>query len=194
MAMTFGIHIGCPALTAFGLPFERIGVREDMKVSEFAGKHFQLNDARNNPKPLRRRLPIWIGGLGETRTLQAAAKYADGWNAPYIGPEQWRQKNAILDDWCAKVGRDPGGIRRTVNVGFYMGADARGAARGEKIYQSHFGKDPRTGFVRGTARDAVELIARYRDAGVHRVNIAFRQGPYDWDALHAYAEEVVAKG
>ncbi|MBI2491158.1 MAG: LLM class flavin-dependent oxidoreductase [Candidatus Rokubacteria bacterium] len=96
MAMTFGI--GCPALTtidhlsggrvecglgagwhqaehrAFGLPFDRIGVREDMKVSEFAGKHFQLNDARNNPKPLRRRLPIWIGGLGEKRTLQAAAK------------------------------------------------------------------------------------------------------------------------
>ncbi|MBI2158604.1 MAG: hypothetical protein HYU26_17145 [Candidatus Rokubacteria bacterium] len=75
-----------------------------------------------------------------------------------------------------------------------MGADARGAARGEKIYHSHFGKDPRTGFVRGTARDAAELIARYRDAGVQRVNIAFRQGPYDWDALHAYAEEVVAKG
>ena len=194
---------------AFGLPFERIGVREDMleeyaqvlrklfdpdeKVSQFAGKHFQLNDARNNPKPLRRRLHIWIGGLGEKRTIQAAARYADGWNAPYIGPEQWTQKNAILDDWCAKVGRDPGEIRRTVNVGFYMGADARGTARGEKIYQSHFGKDPRTGFVRGTARDAAELIARYRDAGVHRVNIAFRQGPYDWDALHAFAEEVVAK-
>ena len=194
---------------AFGLPFDRIGMREDMleeyaqvlrklfdpdeKVSQFAGKHFQLTDARNNPKPLRRRLPIWIGGLGEKRTIQAAAKYADGWNAPYIGPEQWTQKNAILDDWCAKVGRDPKEIRRTVNVGFYMGADARGAARGEAVYQSHFGKDPRTGFVSGTARDAVALIARYREAGVHRVNIAFRQGPYDWDALHAYAEQVVGK-
>ncbi len=26
-----------------------------------------------------------------------------------------------------------------------------------------------------------------------RVNIAFRDGPYDWDALRAFAEDVVAK-
>jgi alkanesulfonate monooxygenase SsuD/methylene tetrahydromethanopterin reductase-like flavin-dependent oxidoreductase (luciferase family) len=194
---------------AFGIPFDRIAVREDMleeyaqvlrklfdpdeRVSHFAGKHFQLADARNNPKPLRRRLPIWIGGQGEKRTLKAAAKYADGWNGPYIGPETWKQKNAVLDDWCATVGRDPKEIRRTVNVGFYMGADAKSAARGEAIFQSHFGKDARTGFLRGTPRQAAELIARYKEVGVQRVNVGLRQGPYDWDALRAYAEEVVAK-
>jgi len=26
-----------------------------------------------------------------------------------------------------------------------------------------------------------------------RVDIAFRDGPYDWDALRAFAEDVVAK-
>jgi alkanesulfonate monooxygenase SsuD/methylene tetrahydromethanopterin reductase-like flavin-dependent oxidoreductase (luciferase family) len=195
---------------AFGIGFDSIGVREDMleeyaqvlrklfepdeTVSSFKGAHFQLNDARNNPKPLRRRLPIWIGGQGEKRTLRAAARYADGWNAPYIGPDVWKQKNAVLDDWCAKVGRDPREIIRTVNVGFYLGADARGAARAEAIFQSHFGKDARTGFLRGTPAQAAELVARYRDAGCQRINIGLRQGPYDWDALRAYAEEVVAKG
>ena len=157
----------------------------------FAGKHFQLNDARNNPKPLRRRLPIWIGGRGEKRTLRAAARWADGWNGPYIGPEEWKRKNAVLDDWCAKEGRDPREITRTVNVGFYLGADARGAARGEAVYQSHFGHDARTGFLRGTPARAAELIAAYREAGVQRLNIGLRQGPYDWDALRAFAEEVV---
>jgi len=192
---------------AFGIPFDRIGVREDMleeyaqvlrklfdpdeKVSQFAGKHFQLNDARNNPKPLRRRLPLWIGGRGEQRTLRAAARWADGWNGPYVGPEEWKHKSAVLDDWCAKEGRDPKEIVRTVNVGFYMGADARGAARGEAVYQSHFGRDARTGFLRGTPARAAELVAAYREAGVQRLNIGLRQGPYDWDALHAYAEEVV---
>jgi hypothetical protein len=35
------------------------------------------------------------------------------------------------------------------------------------------------------------MVAAYRDAGAHRLNIAFRQGPYDWDALHAFATEVL---
>jgi hypothetical protein len=30
-----------------------------------------------------------------------------------------------------------------------------------------------------------------RDAGCQRVNIAFREGPYDWDALHAFTERVL---
>jgi len=194
---------------AFGIPFEAIGVREDVleeyaqalrklfdpgeRVSSFAGDHVRLQDARNNPKPLQRRLPIWIGGLGEKRTLRAVARWADGWNAPYIGPDVFQRKCAVLDEWCAREARNPAEIARTVNVGFYMGADGKGAARAEAVYESHFGRDPRTGFLRGTPAQAAELVAAYRDAGVQRLNIGLRQGPYDWDALHAYAEEVVAK-
>lgn len=196
---------------AFGIPFPSIGVREDMleeaaqilrllfdpevRRADFAGQHFRLEHAPNNPKPLQRRLPIWIGGSGEKRTLRAAARYADGWNAPYLGPDVWKKKSAVLDAWCEKEGRDPRTVLRTVNVGFYLGADAGGAARGEAVFQTHFGKDPqgRTGFLRGTPRQALEVVQAYREAGAQRLNIAFRQGPYDWDALRAFAEEVVAK-
>lgn len=196
---------------AFGIPFPSIGVREDMleeaaqilrllfdpgvKRADFAGQHFRLERAPNNPKPLQRRLPIWIGGSGEKRTLRAAARYADGWNAPYLGPDVWKKKSAVLDAWCEKEGRDPRTVLRTVNVGFYLGADAKAAAQGEALFQTHFGKDPqgRTGFLRGTPRQALEVVQAYREAGAQRLNIAFRQGPYDWDALRAFAEEVVAK-
>ncbi len=192
---------------AFGIPFERIGVREDQleeyaqvlrhlfdpaeKVSTFAGKHFQLNQARNNPKPVQKRVRIWIGGGGEKRTLRAVARHADGWNLPYQSPAAWTAKNAILDEWCAKEKRDPTTIIRSANVGFYLGADDRGAARGEALYQSHFGKDPRGGFLRGTPKQAMELVSAYRDAGVARLNIGLREGPYDWDALRAFAEIVL---
>jgi len=192
---------------AFGIPFERIGVREDMleeyaqvlrrlfdpaeKVSNFTGRFFRLDEARNNPKPLQPRLRIWIGGGGEKRTLRAAARWADGWNAPYWSPEGWAAKNRILDDWCATEKRDPASILRTVNVGFYLGADAAGAARGEAVYRRHWPTDERGGHLRGSPKDALDMLARYRDAGVQRLNIAFRQGPYDWDALQAYAETVL---
>ena len=193
--------------TAFGIPFERIGIREDQleeyaqvlrllfdeKRANFKGQYFQLENAPNYPRPVQTRMRIWIGGGGEKRTLRAVARYADGWNAPYFGPEQWKAKNAILDQWCEKEGRDPRSILRTANAGFYLGADAAGAARHEKTFQSHFGNDARarTGFFRGTPKDAVELAGRYRDVGCQRRNIAFRQGPNDWDALNAFADEVL---
>ena len=190
----------------FGIPFERIGVREDQleeavqilrllfdqKVSSFDGKHFTLVEARCNPKPLQKRLRIWIGGQGEKRTLRAAAKYADGWNAPYIDPTVWAAKNALLDDWCAKEGRDPSAVLRSVNVGFYLGADAAGSARGEALYLKHWGaNNARSGFFRGTPKDVIAMCEAYQKAGVHRLNIALREGPYDWEALQAFAEVVL---
>ncbi len=192
---------------AFGIPFPSIGVREDQleeyaqvlrllfdqKVANFQGKHFQLHEARSNPKPLQKRLRIWIGGGGEKRTLRAVARYADGWNIPYPDPETWRAKSAVLDQWCDREGRDPKSILRSVNVGFYMGADARGAARHEQALKAQWGEalGRFKGFLRGTPKTALESVAAYGDAGVEQLNLAFRQGPYDWEALEAFAEEVL---
>jgi alkanesulfonate monooxygenase SsuD/methylene tetrahydromethanopterin reductase-like flavin-dependent oxidoreductase (luciferase family) len=137
-------------------------------------------------------VPIWIGGRGEKRTLRSAARYADGWNAPYIGPEEWIAKARVLDQWCETEGRDPRSILRSVNLGFYCGADAGGVERGERCFVEHWGgKEQRTGWLRGTPKQNLEMLGRFRDAGCSRVNIAFREGPYDWDALHAFATEVL---
>ena len=68
-----------------------------------------------NPAPVGA-LPILVGGGGEKVTLKLTAQYADAWNS-FGPPEQFAHKNAVLDDWCAKVGRDPSSIERTVAVG-----------------------------------------------------------------------------
>ena len=155
-----------------------------------------MANAPNYPKPLQPRIPIWIGGRGEKRTLRAAAKYADGWNGAYIGPDDWKHKGQVLDQWCEKEGRDPKTIMRTVNLGFYLGADAKGIARGEEKFQSHFGsrnddRAARTGYLRGSVKDARAMVDEFRALGCTRLNIAFREGPYDWDALEAFAAEIV---
>jgi alkanesulfonate monooxygenase SsuD/methylene tetrahydromethanopterin reductase-like flavin-dependent oxidoreductase (luciferase family) len=195
-----------PEYQAYGYQFPSIGTREDQleeyaralrllfdePFADLAGEHYTLRRAPNRPKPLQPHVPLWIGGAGEKRTLRAAARYADGWNAPYLSPEIWKQKNEVLDRWCEKLGRDGAEIARTINVGFYLGADAAGAARAEERLRREWSRgDGRTGFLRGTPKEARDTVGAFARAGVQQLNVALRQGPYDWEALDAFVEEVI---
>ncbi|MEZ5093397.1 LLM class F420-dependent oxidoreductase [Nocardioides sp.] len=71
--------------------------------------------AKLNPPPMGD-LPILIGGSGEKVTLRLVAEHAQAWNT-FGPPEHFAQKSAVLDDWCARLGRDPSTIERTVGVG-----------------------------------------------------------------------------
>jgi alkanesulfonate monooxygenase SsuD/methylene tetrahydromethanopterin reductase-like flavin-dependent oxidoreductase (luciferase family) len=85
----------------------------------FQGSYFTLDDAPFAPRPVQRRLPVLIGGGGEKRTLRLVAEYADTYNfsANFLAtPEAFKRKNALLDEYCAVIGRNPGEIRRTVCV------------------------------------------------------------------------------
>lgn len=88
------------------------------------------------PKPLRGRIPILIGGGGEKVTLRLAAQHADIWHA--FGPvDTWRRKSAVLDEWCARLGRDPRDIERSVTFGQHQlqqASDYAAAGAGHIIY------------------------------------------------------------
>ena len=64
------------------------------EVANFEGEFFQLRDARCDPKPVQARLPLWLGGGGEKVTLKLVARYADGWNVPFVVPEVVRAQGA----------------------------------------------------------------------------------------------------
>jgi len=68
-----------------------------------------------NPLPVRNPMPILIGGGGEKVTLRIVAQHATIWNGQG-DPETLGRKSRILDDWCAKVGRDPKEIERSVQL------------------------------------------------------------------------------
>jgi alkanesulfonate monooxygenase SsuD/methylene tetrahydromethanopterin reductase-like flavin-dependent oxidoreductase (luciferase family) len=102
----------------------------------------------------------------------------------------WKAKNEVLDAWCEKEGREPKSITRTANVGFYMAADERGVKRQEQKLREHWGDESEQtgGSLRGTPAQAFEMVQAYREAGVQRLNIALREGPYDWEALEVFAD------
>jgi F420-dependent oxidoreductase-like protein len=150
----------------------------------FAGEFFTLTDAKCEPKPVQARLPIWVGGGGEKVTLRITAQFADGWNAPFIAPEDWAHKANVLDEHCAAVGRDPKEITKTVNVGM---------AFTDEELKRQFG--PMANFVKpgvlsGSVQEMVDKVSAYVTAGAEQVNLAMR-APFDRDGLERFASEVM---
>jgi len=156
----------------------------------FHGRHYQINEAICSPKPIQRSMPIWVGGMGEKRTLAIAARYADGWNAYDLGPGAFRHKSLVLDRWCEKLGRDPAGIPRTLNLGFYMGVDEATAERKRRTIFATMDDELREGQIVGTVQQVTDRMGEYVVAGVNQVNVTVPP-PVDWDALHAFVEGVM---
>lgn len=193
----------------FGLPFPSMGTRlgqveEGMQIMRrllrgerisFKGKHFQIEDAWCHPRPLQSAPRVWIGGAGEKRTLQIAARYADGWNIAYISPQVYAHKNAVLNRWCDREGREPSDITRSVNLGFYMGTNNQQARLEAKRYNNYFAQQAdefREGTLFGTPNAVIDRLGEYAEAGVTDLNITQR-APYDFDAMQSFVEDVLPK-
>ncbi|MDQ3384724.1 MAG: TIGR03560 family F420-dependent LLM class oxidoreductase [Actinomycetota bacterium] len=185
---------------AYGIPFPPLDTRMDQleeaaqcvrgllrrETTDFAGEWFTLTDARNEPPPVQAALPIWVGGGGERRTLRITARFADGWNIPFVAPETFAAKRDVLHRHCDEVGRDPAEIRCAVNLGI---------AWTEEGLRDQFGGLAdlvRPGVLTGPDDEVLDRIGRYVDAGADQVNIALRAsttgGPtWDVDALERLA-------
>lgn len=79
----------------------------------FTGRHYQVADARNDPRA-RPNLPVIVGGTGERLTFGAAARFADHLNIE-SGISQLPRKLAAVDARCAEAGRERG----TLAVSFF---------------------------------------------------------------------------
>jgi alkanesulfonate monooxygenase SsuD/methylene tetrahydromethanopterin reductase-like flavin-dependent oxidoreductase (luciferase family) len=182
---------------AYGIPFPSAGERLDLleesiqairgllrqEVTDFTGNHVTLTEARCEPKPIQDELPIWVGGSGEKRTLRIAARYADGWNVPFVAPDVVAHKRAVLAGHCADVGRDPSEIRTAVNVGLCEDDDALRAQFGQ------LAEGVRPGVLIGSPDQLVQRIGEYVEAGADQINIAMR-APWDLSLLDLATEAI----
>jgi F420-dependent oxidoreductase-like protein len=128
--LILGIGAGWFALEhqQYGIPFPSMGGRlqrldeslEMIKLlwtrehANFAGRHYQLQDASFNPKPLQKpHPPILVGATGENIALGIVARHAQMWNC-FGTPEVLRHKIERLTDHCERIGRDPATIEKSV--------------------------------------------------------------------------------
>ncbi len=83
----------------------------------FAGKHYQLADARCEPKPLQQpHPPVTIGGGGEQLLLRAVARHADEWNYFPVPLPEYERKLGVLIEHCRRLGRDPASLGQSLLV------------------------------------------------------------------------------
>jgi len=116
-----------PEHAAFGLPFpepkELVGrFRESVEiidlllrqeVTSYDGAYYRLDGAPFRPGPVQRPRPPLTLGAHRPRMLEIVARHADRWNS-HGSVAEMRERNAILDEQCAKVGRDPTAIIRSL--------------------------------------------------------------------------------
>jgi F420-dependent oxidoreductase-like protein len=146
-----------PEHTAFGLEFpptkERIDRFEEavqiidamlgQEITTFIGRYYQVRAAPTRPRPLQRPRPPLTIGAKKPRMLGIAARWADCWNASGTAAEV-AERNRILDEKCAELGRDPKSLRRSVY--FWV---------------------PRSSDDPWSSVDAfVDVVGRYREAGI----------------------------
>jgi len=169
------------AAYGFGFPplRERMALLEDsLEVvtrmlgpghATYAGTQASVTDAVNVPKGVQQpRIPIMVGGNGPNRTWRLAARYADELNLDWLSPDEVAESLPVIASRCEEIGRDPGTLRVSVNIG-----RSQSAAEG---------------------RSRVDLLGAYAATGIDRVMTLISASAADEDALRRFADDCLAAG
>ena len=197
---------------ALGIPFPPTPVRVSMLEegvtvikklwgggeADFNGRHYTLNRAVNDPRPLQRpHPPILIGGHGETHLMRAAARYADICNVGFeMSVDEHRAKLEVLERHCRKFGRDPSEIEVSHNARVII---AETEAEVDKLVARMAGRSGASlgayraslaGAIAGTPERCVEHLRRYVENGITYFFLLFPD-PISSESLRLFATEVM---
>lgn len=139
-----------PESNAYGIPLGSLKDRFDRldegveiivsllqnEITTFSGRFYTLTEARCEPKPVQRKVPIVIGGTGQRRTLRTVARWADHWDAILPDAAAWQRSNDVLLEHCAEIGRDPGTILRSVHLFWEADADVKALAEKASTFEA----------------------------------------------------------
>ncbi|KRE26498.1 LLM class F420-dependent oxidoreductase [Mycobacterium sp. Soil538] len=203
---------------AYGYGFPSAGVRlarldEGVQIMgdawreglvNFEGKHYQVDGAIVEPRPLQKGgIPLWVAGGGEKVTLRIAAKYAQYTNFT-SEPEGFAHKSQVLAAHCRDVGTDFGAIVRSANINAVVGsteAEVQDRLNGVRSRISALTGDaaadamlnsmssPAAGS--GTPEQIVEALEKLRDLGCDYVICYFPEAAYDRSGLELFEKEII---
>ena len=196
--------------SAYGVPFPPTGERFDQLAEQlevitglwatpegetfsFAGEHYPLTDSPALPKPQQRPgPPIIIGGHGPRRTPALAARFADEFNVPMVGIDDWQAQCDRVRAACAARDRDPTELRYSAMVTACVGADEAEFARRAEITLQPVDQ-LRQNAVAGTVEEARARVAAWAAVGCERLYLQVLD-PTDLDHVALIGAELSGIG
>ena len=113
------------------------------------------------------RPPVIVGGHGQRRTPELAARYADELNVPFAAADHCARLYGLADEACERIGRDPSSLRRSVALVLCCGADEAEVERRSRA----IGREPpelRAHGAAGTPDEVIACLQSYAAAGASR--------------------------
>ncbi len=135
------------------------------EVVTFQGRWHTVTAAGINPLPVRRPIPLWMGG-GAEPVIRRIARLADGWFPQFRPDDRGRETLRRLHDYVREAGRDPGdiGIEGRASIGGGGPDDwAKEVEAWRELGATHLGVNT-MGAGLSSPADHIDALRRFRDA------------------------------
>jgi len=163
--------------------------------ASFAGEHYRIAGAINEPKGVQQpHPPIWVGGSGERVTLRLAAQYGDATNfGGHLDDLDWyRHKFDVIRGHCNAIGRDADELIRSSDVETTLvrpGDDPELLTRRYRRDQTL--AEYRSHAIVGGPQEIIDAYGRLIDAGVNYIIVSDLPGLARLEVLEALAADVL---
>ena len=195
---------------AYGLPFpstkariERLNEAAEIikklwteENTSYNGKHYIIQDAVCEPKPVQKpHPPITIGGSGEKLTMKVTAQHADRYDWGYLPSlDVYRHKMKALEKHCNTVGRSFDDLEKSCWPAgqIFIGENKKDLKKRalrwlpKGVSLKDFMK---TSFV-GTPEEFIQQLKPYLKLGVTHIMLFFGDLP-NLEGVRVFAENVV---
>jgi alkanesulfonate monooxygenase SsuD/methylene tetrahydromethanopterin reductase-like flavin-dependent oxidoreductase (luciferase family) len=159
----------------------------------YEGMYHRAIDAPNMPPARQQPRPrVFVGGKGD-RLLRIVAAHADGWNTCWAWtPDDYRARLRVLEAACARVGRDPASVWRTLGLYALCGENGRDLER--RFARLKTTSPPgvlddvdlasfREGRLVGTVEEVREQVSRWDALGVETVVLGAGAVPFQVSSI-----------
>jgi len=179
------------------------------RVASYDGRFYKFHDVELSPKPLQKRLPLYVGG-NNVNNIRRTVQYADGWLPAGVHVDRIRDDVKMLREMAEKAGRDPKTIEVAPQYIVHIGKthEAAVARFGESQMCKHL-TSLRKSTLReqgalkhedinliGTVEEVVGKALAFKEAGVtHLLGLYFAANTVNelLDQMQVFAEEVIPR-
>jgi len=135
---------------------------------DFEGEFYHYTGVSIAPKPVQKKIPLWIGGSSDA-AIRRTALYGTGWQGAFETPDEIGPVIAQIKTAVAAAGRHIADDHYGAAFAYRYGSwDDEPVVRSARAYRERLERDPTRSMVIGGSGDIMQRIEAYVGAGVSK--------------------------